>query len=63
MKNIEFARDFIYVCDYKGYFHGKTYYIHKIKSGYVASRGYRDSERYNARTLKELSAQLSKVTA
>jgi hypothetical protein len=62
MKNIEYARDFLYICDYKGYFHGKTYFIHKVKGGYVASRGYRDSEKFNARTLKDLSAVLAKVS-
>jgi hypothetical protein len=63
MKNIEPANDFLHVCDYKGYFNGKKYYIDKVKGGYVASRGYRDSASYTARTLKDLSALLSKVTA
>lgn len=61
MKNIEYAKDFIFVCDYNGYFKGKTYFIHKIKGGYVASLGYRNSERINARTLKELSSKLSEA--
>ena len=61
MKNIEFARDFIKVCDYKGYFHNKTYYIHKIKGGYVASTGGIYCPRFTARTLKDLSTQLSEV--
>lgn len=63
MKNIEPAKDFIYVCDYKGYFNGRTYYIHKATGGYVASLGFRNSEQFKARTLKQLSDQLSKVTA
>lgn len=62
MKNIEFARDFIKVCDYNGYFHGKTYYIHKIKGGYVASTGGINGTRFTARTLKDLSTQLSEVS-
>jgi hypothetical protein len=62
MKNIEFARDFIKVCDYKGYFHGRTYYIHKIKGGYVASTGGINCPRFNARTLKDLSTQLAEVS-
>jgi hypothetical protein len=62
MKNIEFARDFIKVCDYKGYFHGKTYYIDKTKQGYTASTGGTYCEKFNARTLKDLSDQLLKVT-
>jgi hypothetical protein len=61
MKNIEFARDFIKVCDYKGYFHNKTYYIHKIKGGYVASTGGINCPRFTARTLKDLSTQLFEV--
>jgi hypothetical protein len=62
MKNIEFARDYIYVCDYKGYFHGKTYYIHKTKQGYTASTGGIYCEKISARTLKDLFTQLLKVT-
>jgi hypothetical protein len=62
MKNIEFARDFIKVCDYKGYFHGKTYYIDKTKQGYVATLRGCNGTQFNARTLKDLSNQLLKVT-
>lgn len=62
MKNIERAKDFLFVCDYNGYFHGKTYYIHKIKGGYVASTGGINSPRFTARTLKDLSTQLSEIS-
>jgi hypothetical protein len=62
MKNIEPARDFLKVCDYKGYFHGKTYYIDKIKGGYVASTGGIYCPRFNARTLRDLSNKLTKVS-
>jgi hypothetical protein len=62
MRNIEFARDFIKVCDYKGYFHGKTYYIDKTKQGYIASTGGIYCPKFNARTLKDLSNILSEVT-
>jgi hypothetical protein len=62
MNYIEPADDFLHVCDYKGYFNGKKYYIDKTKKGYIASRGYRDSASYTARTLKDLFDTLSKVT-
>lgn len=62
MKNIEFTRGATKVSDYEGYFHGKTYYIHKIKGGYVASVGGINSPRFTARTLKDLSTQLSEVS-
>lgn len=59
MKNIEFARTFLYICDYFGYCKGQTYYITKIKGGYVAQKG---NDALHARTLKELSAQLTQHT-
>lgn len=55
MKNIQPAKDFIKVCDYMGYFNGKTYYIHKVKKGYMASTGGIHCEKFYAHTLKALS--------
>ena len=62
MKNIEFTRGAKKVSDYKGYFHGKTYYIDKTKQGYTASTGGIYCEKISARTLKDLFNQLIKVT-
>lgn len=47
--------------EYKGYFDGKTYYIHKTKQGYTASTGGIYCTKFDARTLKELSNILSEV--
>ena len=59
---IEFTRGATKVSDYCGYFYGKTYYINKIKGGYVASAGGINCPRFTARTLKELSTQLAEVS-
>ena len=61
MTIIERAKDFIYVCDFYGYAHGKKYYISKLKKGYVANQEYANVE-VRARTLKELAAKIQEVT-
>lgn len=61
MRNIEVAKSFLCICDYFGYFKGKTYYIHKLKKGYMASTGGIYCTKFYAKTLKELSTTLEKV--
>ena len=59
---IERSRDFLYVCDYKGYAKGKIYHITKVKKEYVANQAYAKVQ-VTARTLKELAVKLDEVTA
>ena len=61
MKQIIFAKDYLKICDYNGYFNGKTYYIHKTTKGYVASTGGIYCKKFIARTLKDLSTQLNEA--
>jgi len=65
MKNIERARDFLYVCDYKGYCQGRTYYITRTKNSdanYVAQQDQNRNDTLRAFTLKELSVKLTQHT-
>ena len=66
--NIERAKDYLYICDFRGYANGKTYYItkKKTKHGLYHANMKQGQPEFSCFTLDEMSAKLKdlqKVTS
>ncbi len=59
--NLERAKDYLYICDFKGYANGKTYYITKKKtqSGLYHANMKQGQAEFSTFTLDEMSAKLN----
>jgi hypothetical protein len=61
--NLERAKDYLHICDFKGYANMKTYYIHKKKTKeglYHANMRHGVAE-FSTNTLDEMSAKLKSL--
>ena len=58
--NIERAKDYLYICDFRGYANGKTYYItkKKTKDGLYHANMKNGQAEFSSLTLDEMSTKL-----
>lgn len=61
--NLERSKDYLYICDFKGYANGKTYYITKKKNklGLYHANMKQGQAEFSCFTLDQMSAKLNEL--